>query len=219
MASINVPTCWRKVICRTWPKILDSEWVVRPATRVQDSGTAIWLFAYFGYWLEVIIVLASRAIKGSLMSAKKAPGTGKDGPLGTKLLPTNSTGNVSPTTAKANQKAAGKSRLRHDSSSRQAAGLVKAEAPALRVCNLHHRCFCALTVRQGSTPMRSSMFVSTLAFPYLLQQAHYTTVWIHMMGRLYLKTCLCGDADLEQPVQAERANGKPAQMELAKTSS
>ena len=31
--------------------------------------------------------------------------------------------------------------------------------------------------------------------------------------------CLCGDADLEQPVQAERANGKPAQMELAKTSS
>lgn len=74
---------------------------------MQDSGTAIWLFAYFGYWLEVIIVLASRAIKGSLMSAKKAP-QGKDGPLGTKLLPTNSTGNVSPTTAKANQKAAGR---------------------------------------------------------------------------------------------------------------
>ena len=73
---------------------------------MQDSGTAIWVFAYFGYWLEVIIVLASRAIKGSLMSAKKGK-VGKDGPLGTKLLPATSAGNVSPTTARANQKAAG----------------------------------------------------------------------------------------------------------------
>ena len=106
MASINNPRAGKSFV--EWPKILDKVGS-KPATRVQDSGTAIWLFAYFGYWLEVIIVLASRAIKGSLMSAKKAPGTGKDGPLGTKLLPTNSTGNVSPTTAKANQKAAGKS--------------------------------------------------------------------------------------------------------------
>ena len=75
---------------------------------LQDSGTAIWLFAYFGYWLEVIVVLASRAIKGSLMSAKKAGGKGKEGPLGTQLLPATSTGNVSPTSAKANQKAAGR---------------------------------------------------------------------------------------------------------------
>ena len=77
---------------------------------MQDSGTAIWLFAYFGYWLEVIIVLASRAIKGSLMSAKKG-GVGKEGPLGTKLLPATSAGNVSPTTVRANQKAAGRCQM------------------------------------------------------------------------------------------------------------
>ena len=38
---------------------------------MQDSGTAIWLFAYFGYWLEVIIVLAARAARGTLLSAGK----------------------------------------------------------------------------------------------------------------------------------------------------
>ena len=74
---------------------------------LQDSGTAIWLFAYFGYWLEVIIVLASRAIKGSLLSAKKAPPKGGELPLGTKVAPSHSAGNVSPTTARANKKAAG----------------------------------------------------------------------------------------------------------------
>ncbi len=41
----------------------------------QDSGTAIWLFAYFGYWLEIIIVLSARAARGTLLSAiKKRPG-------------------------------------------------------------------------------------------------------------------------------------------------
>ena len=35
----------------------------------QDTGTAIWLFAYFGYWLEILIVVAARAHKGSLLLA------------------------------------------------------------------------------------------------------------------------------------------------------
>ena len=37
--------------------------------RAQDTGTAIWLFAYFGYWLEILIVVAIRACKGSLLTA------------------------------------------------------------------------------------------------------------------------------------------------------
>ena len=37
----------------------------------QDQGTAIWLFAYFGYWLEVLLVVAARAMKGSLLTAMK----------------------------------------------------------------------------------------------------------------------------------------------------
>lgn len=40
---------------------------------VQDSGTAIWLFAYFGYWLEVIFVLSVRAARGTLLQSKKRP--------------------------------------------------------------------------------------------------------------------------------------------------
>ena len=40
----------------------------------QDSGSAIWLFTYFGYWVEVIIVLSARAAKGTLLNAvKKRP--------------------------------------------------------------------------------------------------------------------------------------------------
>lgn len=48
----------------------------------QDSGTAIFLFAYFGYWLEVIIVLTARAAKGTLLSAVKRR------PAGQPALPT-----------------------------------------------------------------------------------------------------------------------------------
>ena len=36
---------------------------------MQDTGTAIWLFAYFGYWLEILAVVAIRAWRGSLMEA------------------------------------------------------------------------------------------------------------------------------------------------------
>lgn len=36
---------------------------------VQDQGTAIWLFAYFGYWLQVWFVILVKAITGSLMTA------------------------------------------------------------------------------------------------------------------------------------------------------
>ena len=55
---------------------------------MQDSGNAIWLFAYFGYWVEVIIVLASRSIRGSLMSAKKGkPKAPSELPLGVKGVP------------------------------------------------------------------------------------------------------------------------------------
>lgn len=36
-----------------------------------DNGTAIWLIAYFGYWLEVIIVLVARAARGTLLTAGK----------------------------------------------------------------------------------------------------------------------------------------------------
>jgi high-affinity iron transporter len=35
-----------------------------------DHGTAMWLFAYFTYWLEVAIVIIAKATRGSLMQAK-----------------------------------------------------------------------------------------------------------------------------------------------------
>lgn len=50
---------------------------------MQDSGTAIWLFAYFGYWLEVIVVLAARAARGTLLSAAKKRPTTRPGALPT----------------------------------------------------------------------------------------------------------------------------------------
>jgi hypothetical protein len=40
-------------------------------SRAQDTGTAMWLFAYFGYWLEVLLVVAARAMKGSLLVAMR----------------------------------------------------------------------------------------------------------------------------------------------------
>lgn len=36
---------------------------------MQDQGTAIWLFAYFGYWIEIFIVIAFKAVSGSLLVA------------------------------------------------------------------------------------------------------------------------------------------------------
>ena len=36
---------------------------------VQAQGTAIWLFAYFGYWLEIFFVILCKAVTGSLTSA------------------------------------------------------------------------------------------------------------------------------------------------------
>ena len=75
--------------------------------RSQDSGTAIWVIAYFGYWLEVIIVLTSRAIRGSLLSAKKGNQKCTELPLGVKGVAQFDSGSDSPTTARANQKAAG----------------------------------------------------------------------------------------------------------------
>ena len=36
---------------------------------MQDTGTAIWLFAYFGYWAEILVVIAIRTCRGSLMNA------------------------------------------------------------------------------------------------------------------------------------------------------
>ncbi len=36
---------------------------------VQDQGTAIWLFAYFGYWIEIFIVIAFKILSGSLLVA------------------------------------------------------------------------------------------------------------------------------------------------------
>ena len=37
---------------------------------LQDAGTAMWLFAWFGYWLDVFLVLAIRGVRGSLTDAK-----------------------------------------------------------------------------------------------------------------------------------------------------
>ena len=37
---------------------------------LQDSGTAIFLFAYFGYWLEVTFALTIRALRGELLTSK-----------------------------------------------------------------------------------------------------------------------------------------------------
>ena len=36
---------------------------------VQDQGTAIWLFAYFGYWIEIWVVIAFKVLSGSLLVA------------------------------------------------------------------------------------------------------------------------------------------------------
>ena len=36
---------------------------------LQDQGTAIWLFAYFGYWIEIFIVIAFKILSGSLLVA------------------------------------------------------------------------------------------------------------------------------------------------------
>ena len=74
---------------------------------LQDSGTAIWLFAYFGYWLEIIIVMTSKGIRGSLMSAKKVNRKGNELPLGVKGTPPSRSGSESPITSRANKKAAG----------------------------------------------------------------------------------------------------------------
>ncbi|KAA6417637.1 MAG: iron permease FTR1 [Trebouxia sp. A1-2] len=35
----------------------------------QDQGTAIWLFAYFGYWVEIFIVIAFKILSGTLLVA------------------------------------------------------------------------------------------------------------------------------------------------------
>ena len=37
---------------------------------LQDSGTAIFLFAYIGYWLEVAFALTIRALRGELLTSK-----------------------------------------------------------------------------------------------------------------------------------------------------
>lgn len=37
---------------------------------LQDSGTAIFLFAYFGYWLEVAFALSIRGARGELLTSK-----------------------------------------------------------------------------------------------------------------------------------------------------
>jgi len=36
---------------------------------LQDQGTAIWLFAYFGYWVEIFIVIAFKILSGTLLVA------------------------------------------------------------------------------------------------------------------------------------------------------
>ena len=75
---------------------------------LQDSGNAIWLFAYFGYWVEVIIVLASKSIRGSLMSAKKGnPKAPSELPLGVKGVPEGAKG-VSEASSRANPPIAAK---------------------------------------------------------------------------------------------------------------
>ena len=38
---------------------------------MQDKGTAIWVLAYFIYWLEVGIVLAAKGTRGELLAASK----------------------------------------------------------------------------------------------------------------------------------------------------
>lgn len=46
----------------------------------QDQGTAIWLFAYVGYWLEVIFVLVFKFATGTLLVAGAKRGQLKKGP-------------------------------------------------------------------------------------------------------------------------------------------
>ncbi len=36
---------------------------------LQDQGTAIWLFAYFGYWVEIVIVITFKILSGTLLVA------------------------------------------------------------------------------------------------------------------------------------------------------
>lgn len=48
--------------------------------RVQAQGTAIWLFAYFGYWVELIIVLVFKTVSGTLLVAGAKRGQLKKGP-------------------------------------------------------------------------------------------------------------------------------------------
>ena len=40
------------------------------AGRVQDSGTAMWLFAWFGYWVNICLVLSIKAARGTLNDAR-----------------------------------------------------------------------------------------------------------------------------------------------------
>ena len=43
---------------------------MRLPSALQDSGTAIFLFAYIGYWLEVTFALTIRALRGELLTSK-----------------------------------------------------------------------------------------------------------------------------------------------------
>ena len=178
---------------------------------LQDSGTAIWLFAYFGYWLEVIIVLASRGIKGSLLSAKKANPKGKELPLGTKVASGSSAGDVSPTTARANQKAAGEPLQ---------ASLQKLTALCAAVLGRCLSCcfisepqrYYVCTFSLDCTCYRWVSGFNGYAHKYGFQNAqreHLSQTWS--------ETHLCGAAELEQPARSGQANGKPVQMEMAQS--
>lgn len=47
---------------------------------LQAQGTAIWLFAYCGYWLEIIFVLVFKFFTGTLLVAGAKRGQLKKGP-------------------------------------------------------------------------------------------------------------------------------------------
>ena len=47
---------------------------------LQAQGTAIWLFAYVGYWLEILVVLIFKAMSGTLLVAGAKRGQLKKGP-------------------------------------------------------------------------------------------------------------------------------------------
>ncbi len=42
---------------------------------VQSQGNALWLFAYFGYWLEIFIIIGIKLLRGKLTDAnhKRSP--------------------------------------------------------------------------------------------------------------------------------------------------